>query len=215
MTYFENLDLTTQYGIGVLIAFIFSNLNALASLFTLIIIFKISENNDFNQILFVLTIMQMLSDLVLNFPNKSLWSPTINIFSGLGVALFSLLILIILSYVILTRQYFDLKYYKIRLILSIIIISFIFGFCIYFSLSNGNHDLFLDIIHVYVYLRLFIIVIITVLLFSTINKLKELKLFNNNSSRHPIQLLVKRLSLYPLIQLMSRIPVTMYFKYIL
>lgn len=192
-----------DYEISKKIADFICIINGFFSLLTLIIIYKIPYKNDFNSILIYLTITQTIFDFsfLANTPQLVV---SIASFSGLATALFTLLISCLLSYTIRKRKYIDVEYYKNKILFLIMTISISFGVVIYLTFLNSFIAM-----DVYIKLRLIIVFLIIVLLLFTFFTLDEMKLNRKlNGKYHAIYILAKRLCMYPIIQLITRLPVT-------
>jgi hypothetical protein len=193
--------------------------NVLASIFTLYLLVKIKRKNTYNLIIFWMTIMQGIYDLFqfhyYDIANSE-WHSVIIICSlpaGLVSALFTLSISYILWYIVISKNYIDLTYNKFRLLFTIFGSCFIFQIALVVTLFWTTGDEYQYVYGFYQYSRLLIIVIITVFACITYYILNQMKTSSTDNNRRPIYLLARKLCLYPIIQLISRVPYFISFNF--
>jgi hypothetical protein len=187
--------------------------NFFFTLLTLYTIIIINKNEGYMFIVFYLTISQCIYELV-NLLEFYLSEPAVVTFlnsfmtkvTGLMCSFFPFLICCLLSYVIITRKYFDIIRYKNKLSISILFMSVLLSsFIYYFKLSVNQRENYEISYGLYYWIRL-IIPFLTILMLSiTYYYILEL-----NLQLSPIGVLFKRLSLYPIVAVISRLPIWYY-----
>ena len=129
-------------------------------------------------------------------------------FFGTTSSLFSLAIGIVLTVVVMRRFYFDLSAHINTMHIIIVII----GFCIAIPLTIFYSDSQLTGAHVmlevYDSLRLFVIIANVLIL--SLSYAKSMSRSFSRFSVNPVSVLMKRLALYPVVQVVCRLPVQIY-----
>jgi hypothetical protein len=190
-------------------------INTLASAFTLYLIYVINRNNDYNSIIKYLTISQFLFDAsqyLFGIDNELIaiiYMP-FTLATGVASASFSLFLCSILSYIVISRDYLDVNYIKMRYLVIIFLISASIGVSLLLASIYNDANMYSNVFSVYNDLRMLIIVIIIILILWTFKVIYEMKIGASQKNNHPIYLLAKRLSLYPIVQLISRLPIFFY-----
>jgi hypothetical protein len=201
----------------------FSFLNIFACILTLYLVTKNPKKNSYNDVIFFMTIFQLIVNLSSTFDdilivndfdyivNDETYLLIIELLllpSGLATALLSLIITWILFYIVYFRAYIDVNYFKFRLYGSVSIIISVLAFFVCFTLLKDGYlsDSFLFVYDIYNHSRIIITAIIILMLTVTFYILNKTQVSISEKGKHPIYLLAKKLILYPVIQFVTRFP---------
>lgn len=202
-------------------------LNALASLFTLYLLRCNNKENEYNNIIYHMTIAQFLFDFSFSLKYRGVIDQNTSTFNviynaidlafsssaGIATGCYALVICAIMCRIVVSMNYIDLVYYKKLIVITTSFLSFSFfvGILIPELLhSQESHNVTKEILGIYNYIRIIIIAIIVLLSFRTYKKIKKMKLVTEGEHVHPVYLLAQRLFLYPVVQFMTRMPIFVY-----
>jgi len=184
-------------------------INACGSILILMLIYKLKKVNGYMKMVLAMTVSQAVYDigLLLFDTNILFWQYTqlfLGIFCGTLTGMWSLAIVFVMVYIIVYRAYFDVDS-NFKWMLATITIS-----CLAFSIACAatyiaKDPSFLDLFAAFNVIRVLIIVVTTICVVVAVYELRDM--FDRKSS---VRILVKRLTWYPLVQLMSRLPITVY-----
>jgi hypothetical protein len=198
------------YSTGILIFTICAAVNVIASILTLYLIYKLKKYNGYMLMIFSMTMAQLSYDTSLFMFNiktdlSYYIQSFLGIFCGTAAALWSLVISIVLTYIVIRRKYVDIGLnFPIYFIIVTLFSLFIAISCVW-TIINGDTDLFSIFFNIFNYTRISIIVINVLSILYTSLILYQTKHHDyNNNNRSPTFILVSRLCLYPIVQLISR-----------
>lgn len=187
-------------------------INACGSIMTLMLIYKLKKVNGYMKMVLAMTVSQAVYDIALLMfdTNILFWQYTqlfLGIFCGTMTGMWSLVIVFVMVYIIASRSYFDVDS-KFKWMLATITIS-----CLAFTIACtatyiDKNPAFLGLFEAFNVIRVLIIVVTTICVLVAVYQLRDM--FDQKS---PVRILVKRLTWYPLVQLMSRLPITVYQLY--
>ena len=222
------LDAQQTYNIGLKCQIVSCIINTLASLLTLYVIYWLpkSYHNGYLTMILIMTISQTFYDTSLFFYSAPEGAPGyfdlldtsfyLGILFGINSSFWTCIISGVTSYVIWTRKYVAVQ----SNIIYFIIVNFILSFVIAtsFIVPYVRHEEYAVTVTfgIYNYARLLIIIFDMLainLIFIVLKSLQQKNMANKgeiDSSYYPMYILAKRLMLYPLVQTISRIPVTIY-----
>lgn len=222
------LDAQQTYDIGLKVQIVSCTLNTLASLLTLYAIWLLpkSYHNGYLTMILFMTISQTLYDASLLFYNTPEGSTGYNelldtcyylgILFGTNSALWTSIISGVTSYVIWTRRYIAVQDNMTYFNIFNFFLSFVIATSFIVAHVRGNEYSQTVTFAIYNYARLLIIVFDVLAVNSIFIVLKSLQHKNStndseiDTSYYPMYILAKRLMLYPVVQTLSRIPVTIY-----
>jgi hypothetical protein len=198
-------------------------LNALASLLTLFLLRCSKKENEYNNIIYQMTLAQFLFDFSFSLKyrgvideNSTNFTVIYNAFdisfssaAGVATGCYALVICAILCRIVVSMKYIDLAYYKKMILIttSFLAISFFLALLIPELIhTEESHVTHTIVYSIYNFTRILIIFIILLLSIRTYRKIKKMKLVTEGDNVHPVYLLAKRLFLYPVVQFMTRMP---------
>jgi hypothetical protein len=203
----------TFYDVSFAIFNIFTFINVLASVVTLILIIKMKKYNGYMLMLSSMTIAEFCYDsslFLFNFPqNEDIFKVQLffGIFAGTAASLWSLVFSFVLSYIIFSKKYFDIGinfpiYFVIVFVLSI------WDAIVCVANVNVDQQDFGKFFFIFNIFRIaFLVVNIMVLMYVFISLfLQKNDPMNEKCEKktNPIYVIAKRLCLYPIVQLISR-----------
>ena len=194
--------------------------NFLASVLTLVLLYIIEKKNSYMSVISAMTIAQGVFDASLFlFVNSDKYSQNIQLFlgvaAGTAAAMWSLVICLVMTYVVTSRRYFDLSKQLTKLHF------WINGYCLSFGISmvithimakanNGNdknsEEAFKVLLDLFNIVRIAIIVVTVGAIMIMVVSLSKMRVQSDNS----VWVLAKRMVLYPTVQLISRLPITIF-----
>ncbi len=222
------LDAQQTYNIGLKCQIVSCTLNTSASLLTLYIIWLLpkSYHNGYLKMILLMTISQTFYDASLFFYNAPEGSPGYNevldtgfylgMLFGVNSSFWTFIISGVTSYVIWTRKYIAVQENMTSFITFNFILSFVIATSFIVPYVRGDEYTETITFDIYNYARLLIIVFDVLainLIFIVLKSLQHKNLMNKDeidTSYYPMYILAKRLMLYPVVQTVSRIPVTIY-----
>jgi len=222
------LDSQETYNIGLKCQIVASTINTLASLLTLYVIVLLPKNyrNGYLSMIFLMTLSQTFYDASLLSYNAPVDYPGYNdalatgfymgVLFGVNSSFWTFIISGVTAYVIWTRRYVAVQDNIPLFVIVNFILSFVIATSFIVPYVRGDTETLTITFAIYNYARLLIIVgdvMAVYLIFVVLKSLKRKNMMNNyeiDSSYYPMYLLAKRLMLYPVVQTVSRIPVTIY-----
>lgn len=191
-------------------------INCTMTVITFYLIKKINNRNGYAIIVKYLTICQLIFEfgsLIYNRLPTEIYYLVRYFFvliSGMMSSFYAFLICFILSYVVLTRKYFDISYQLNKINFFFLVFAFVLNGLGYYFEKIDEKDLNLLCFSLYNWIRIIIPFLIIFILLYVKYVMYQMKLF----VKHPINILFKKLCIYPLVAIISRLPVWYYqFKY--
>lgn len=206
----------STYSIGILIFTICAAVNVVASLLTLYLIYKLKKYNGYMLMIFSMTMAQLSYDASLFMFNiktdlSYYIQSFLGIFCGTASAIWSLVISLVLTYIVVTRKYIDIGFNFPTYFIIVTLLSLFIAISNVWTIINGDKELFAIFFNIFNYTRILIIVInILTILYTSYLLFKTKHSSYNRHNRSPLFILVTRLCLYPLVQFISRAPITIY-----
>lgn len=137
------------------------------------------------------------------FPILTVYLP-----SGLASVMFILIILWILFYIVTFRSYVNADQLKFRFLYAVLIPNFLYAmYTLAVLLKFGYNSSHFEFVYIlYQHIRLYLIILLFLFTISILYTISTTKIVTKYHRTHPIYLLLKKLFLYPVVQLICRIP---------
>lgn len=206
---------TNIVNIGSYILFVNTIINVIASIITLLILKQLVNKNGYTNLVTCLTISSGLYELscILFVTDSHIESLILHLFfitsCGLSSSLWMIAISFSSSYIIITRQYFDIDKNFIYIILFAVGIPIALTIAMFLTEHTPGIPINIFYLHLSDRIRFFSIVGLILNSFFTFYYLHRLNISSNKG--HPIYILCKRLAIYPIVQIIARVPITWYF----
>lgn len=198
-------------------------LNVLASMITIWMIFYgLSKRNGYTKLILYMTIAQMLFDTQLflfnfttddqgNYINAVVIAELfLGISLGVATALYALTICLIMAAIVKLRQFYNLEKNLPIINFVITVIGLAQAIPAILTKHLDKPIAFKACLQLYDITRLTVIALIVVILLLTYVDLRNRGEYSTNTKSNPIMVMVSRLSMYPLVQVVSRLPVEVY-----
>jgi len=184
--------------------------NTLGSILTLMLIYKLNKVNGYMRMVVAMTLSQTAFDIGLLLFNTSVleWQYTqlfLGIFCGTATGLWSLVIVFVMVYVIKSRKYFDVDGNFNLIFLVVTVSNLVFSIACLVSYIHYKQT-FASLFAAFNMIRVAIIVLTSAFIAIAVYELRNAGIDNQS----PVKILARRLCLYPLVQLVSRLPITVY-----
>ena len=133
----------------------------------------------------------------------------LGISAGTATAFWSLTIGCVLTYVIVSRKYYDIEIHFPKIFFSILIASCLLGAVNMMYLMQGNLERFAEAFEAFNYVRITIILLNIIIIVYAWYYIQSI-VTSKTRAKNPIHILARRLIMYPVVQIISRLPVTIY-----
>lgn len=133
----------------------------------------------------------------------------LGISAGTATAFWSLTIGCVLTYVIVSRKYYDIEIHFPKMFFSILIASCLLGAVNMMYLMQGNLERFAEAFEAFNYVRITIILLNIIIIVYAWYYIQSI-VTSKTRAKNPIHILARRLIMYPVVQIISRLPVTIY-----
>lgn len=202
------------------------SINVLCSIFTILMIVNgLKKRNGYTLLILYMTISQVIYDsqlFLFNFAvdeqgnyvtNVIIVELTLGICFGVATALYALTICLIMAAIVKKRTYYNLEKNLKVINLVIGVISCAQAIPAAFAKNLDKKKTFTAILKLYDSTRISVILLITLILLYTYLDLRSRGEYSTGGKSNPILVMVSRLSLYPVVQVISRMPVEVYQLY--
>jgi len=185
-------------------------INTMGSILTLLLIYKLHKVNGYMKMVVAMTLAQTVFDigLLLFNTNVLFWQYTqlfLGIFCGTATGLWSLVIVFVMVYIITTRRYFDVEGRFNAMFMWITATNLFFSIACLVTYIN-HQAAFADLFFAFNMIRVLVIVLTSALICVAVFQLQSMGV----EQQSPVKVLATRLCWYPLVQLVSRLPITVY-----
>jgi hypothetical protein len=189
-------------------------INVLSSILTIMIILYMKKSNGYIMMIAAMTSAQLIYDSsIFLFNSPDIDYEYAQIFLGIGAgtatAFWSLTIGCVLTYVIVSRKYYDIEIHFPKIFTSITVASGLLGAVNMIYKMQDDEVRFAQAFEAFNYVRIAIIILnvmIIIYAWYYINSIVKGK----TRAKNPIHILARRLIMYPFVQIVSRLPVTIY-----
>jgi hypothetical protein len=197
-----------------------SVVNLLASLLTLWLIFKMKQYNGYMYMVLSMTLAQAAFDANLFlFESKNEDSQLANIFFGVwcgtAAALWSLIICVVTTYIISSRKYFNIEQNFRYMLIGTTLASIWNAIACVVERKENDKQAFNTFFTIFNIDRILIVVATGLSISISFIQINSYSMFSSKhnkstSTDNAVNMLAKRLCLYPLVQIVSRLPITVY-----
>ncbi len=206
-----------SFTIGLLLLNILSPINAIASAYTIYLVWALQKYNGYMLMVLAMTAAQFSYDVSLflfNFRTIQ-WRATqlfIGIFCGTAAASWSLVIACVMTYIIVSKKYYNIEINFKYLVAAVTAFSITDAIVCLIYFLNGEKDDFKIAFSVFNGIRIAIILLTVVFICYTFYTLSftQGRTTSAKKKQKPISILTRRLCYYPLVQFISRFPITIY-----